>query len=124
MRAAIAAVALGAGCAAEPPQRWEYVHAAILVPNCTTSACHSALSHPREIELHDRREAYRALTGRDCDDTTTPPGGLVDVASPEDSYLSILLRREGATGMPPNARLPDREIELIEAWMAGGAACD
>ncbi len=120
----IGAVALAIGCTAEPPETWSYVYATVITPNCTTSACHSALSRPADIALYDREVAYQTLTGRACDDTTTAPAGLVNLTAPEESYLSILLRRDGPTGMPPNARLPDPEIEIVEAWMRSGAPCD
>ena len=123
MRVAVLLVALTA-CVAEAPERWSYVHASIVVQHCTTSACHSTLSEAGNIDLSDAATAYRSLTGRTCDDTTTPLGGYVDTADPRASYLSVLLRREGPTGMPPNGRLSSTELELVEDWMRAGARCD
>ncbi|NVB82897.1 MAG: hypothetical protein HOV81_31255 [Kofleriaceae bacterium] len=122
MRLAIL-VALSA-CVEPPPAQWTYVHAAIIVPHCTTSACHSTLSRAGNLDLHDVDAAYQALTSRACTDTAAPAAGYVDTANPSASYLSILLRREGPTGMPPNARLADTEIERLETWMMAGARCD
>lgn len=111
------------GCATEPPARWSYIHEAIIAPSCTTSACHSALAASGSIELHDRDTAFATLTGRACGDPA-PATGYVDVANPGASFLSVLLRREGPTGMPPNRALAADEIALIEAWMQRGAPCD
>ncbi|MDQ3366109.1 MAG: hypothetical protein M3680_11850 [Myxococcota bacterium] len=121
---ALVALACVAACSGEPPDRWQYVYATIIAPSCTTSACHSRLSATGGVELHDEATAYRTLTGRGCEDTATPIGGYVDTAMPAASFLSLLLRREGPTGMPPNNRLADDEIELVEAWMARGVPCD
>lgn len=118
------AIGLALGCTAEAPERWGYVYNAIIVTHCTTSACHSSLSRAGQLDLHDEATAYRSLTGRGCGDEATPVAGYVDPADPPASILSGLLRREGATGMPPNARLSDSEIERIEAWMREGATCD
>ncbi len=122
MRAAI--LIMLAACTSEEPDQWSYVHASIVVQHCTTSACHSRLSEAGNVDLHDAEAAYRSLTGRGCGDDATPVGGYVDTADPQASFLSVLLRREGPTGMPPNGRLADTEIERIEAWMAAGARCD
>lgn len=105
-------------------EQWHYAYATIIAARCTTSACHSTLSHAGALDLSDDASAYQALTGRACDDTTTAPGSYVDVADPSASRLSELLRRDDPSGMPPNQRLADSEIELIEGWMRGGASCD
>ena len=65
----------------------------------------------------------QTLTGRACGDDA-PALGLVNVAAPQDSLLSIVLRRPGPTGMPPNNRLVADEIELVELWMRRGAPCE
>ncbi|MGE0550543.1 MAG: hypothetical protein AB7O24_14170 [Kofleriaceae bacterium] len=123
MLAAIAAVVATAGCEVDPPDRWHYIYETVVTPSCTTSACHSQLAHSAMLDLSDDATAFEALTGRACGDDAMA-SGLVNVASPRDSLLSIMLRRTGPTGMPPNARLPDGEIELIEQWMQRGAPCD
>ncbi len=105
-------------------ERWHYAYATIIAPRCTTSACHSKLSSAGDLDLSDDATAYRALTGRACTDTTTTIGGYVDITAPSASRLSGLLRRDDARGMPPNQRLVDVEVELIEAWMMRGATCD
>ena len=113
-----------AGCADPAPAEWSYVYASVLQPSCTTSACHSSLSTAGGVDLHDASAAYRALAGRDCDDTAAPITGYVDTNDPSASFLSVLLRREGPTGMPPNGRLSESEIDRIEAWMQAGALCE
>ena len=115
---------LATACTTERPERWAYIYSTIIVPSCTTSACHSKLSVAGSLELHDDASAYESLTGRRCEDSTAPIGGYVDVMNPSSSILSGFLRREGPTGMPPNGRLADTEIELFEAWMSRGAPCD
>ncbi len=122
--ATLAWLATATACATERPERWDYIYSAIIVPSCTTSACHSELSVAGNLALHDDAAAYESLTGRKCGDATTPVTGYVDVMNPTSSLLSGLLRREGPTGMPPNGRLADIEIELFESWMSRGAPCD
>lgn len=123
MRRALVLATLAA-CAEPAPTQWGHVHAAIIAPSCTTSACHSTLSSAGGLDMTDADSAYRALTGRACEDTTTPAGGYVDTADPGASYLSVLLRLDGPSGMPPNGRLADAEIARIEGWMKAGARCD
>lgn len=115
-------LALATGCA-EVSTDWSYLHTAIILPNCTTSACHSELSMAGGMSFQDRDIAYQRLTGRPCG-STGPAVGYVNVESPADSYLLILLRQEGATGMPPNTPLARDEVDWIEAWIAEGAPCD
>lgn len=122
------ALALGLTACVSPTdpslERWHYAYATIIAPRCTTSACHSKLSNAGRLDLSDDATAYRELTGRACADTTTAIGGYVDITDPTASRLSGLLRRQDARGMPPNQRLVDAEVELIEGWMMRGAKCD
>ncbi len=118
-----AVIALLVGCEADPPDRWSYLYEAVVAPSCTTSACHSELAASGSVELHDRDLAFATLTGRACGDAA-PPTGYVNPADPRESLLSILLRREGPTGMPPNRPLVEDEILLVESWMKRGAPCD
>lgn len=127
MRGVAIAFGLLAGCVSpsDPAlERWHYAYATIIAPNCTTSACHSQLSHAGALDLSDDAAAYRALTSRACGDTTTAVAGYVDIADPSASRLSELLRRQDPTGMPPTRRLSATEVTLIESWMQAGAACD
>lgn len=119
----LAVLVLIAGCETEPPDDWSYLYETVIAPSCTTSACHSQLTASGSVELDARDTAFATLTGRACDDTSAPTG-YVDAADPRASFLSILLRREGPTGMPPNRPLVEDEILLVESWMQRGAPCD
>jgi hypothetical protein len=80
--------------AADRPATWSYVHAAILSPACTTAGCHGKLTAIAGVDLSDREGAYTVLVGRVCGE------------------------------MPPDAPLPDVEVEIVERWIDDGAACD
>lgn len=112
------------GACADTPLGWGAIYETSIAPHCAASACHSELSQVAGIDLHSEEVAFQTLTGRPCADDDRPAGGLVNPALPEESYLVILLRREGSLGMPPNRRLGDLEIEDIEDWIARGAPCD
>ncbi len=123
MRVLVTIIA-AAACTDPPPAEWGYVYATVIAPSCTTSACHSTLSAAGSLDLHDASAAYQALTGRSCDDATSPVAGYVDPEEPTRSILSTRLRLPGPMGMPPNGRLSTTEIQRIEAWMRDGAGCD
>lgn len=119
-------VGLTAGCGADDrPATWSYIHAAIVVPSCTTASCHSREAAVAYVDLHERELAYATLLGRDCDTQSDAPGYFVDPGHPESSHLIRLLRNEDVSvPMPPDRLLGLRDIELVEAWIAGGAACE
>ena len=53
--------ALWGACGAEPDLEhpsWRYIHAAIVVPNCATSGCHSTLSETHGYDFQTRDAAY------------------------------------------------------------------
>ena len=108
------------------PASWSYIHEAIIVPNCTASACHSRISAAFGIALHDREGAYSYLTGTVCgqQDPAQPPRNLVVPFDPARSKLMYLLRGQEVRSMPPDIPLPDAEIEIIEEWILEGAPCD
>ena len=121
-------VGLLAGCGEDDrPATWTYVHAAIVRPNCTTSACHSNISAAAGLRFEDRETAYLSLTGQVCNGPEVPgepPRNLVFPGDPERSKLMYLLRGEEVRNMPPDTPLPDVDIELIERWILQGAQCD
>ena len=120
---ALACAALGACQDVEDrPATWSYIHATIIAPNCTTSNCHSKISRAAGISFDDPDEGYRALAGVACGGGTA--NDLVVAGQPELSKLMYLLRGEEIGIMPPDVPLPDIEVELIQIWIAGGAACD
>jgi hypothetical protein len=111
------AVAAGlAGCGEDDrPAEWSYIHAAIIEPSCTTSACHTKLNDLANTELYDAEVA--------CDEMQ----GLVRPGDPGGSYLIWLLRNRNLGDfprMPPDRPLPQPDIELIERWIEEGAECD
>lgn len=119
--------------AADRPATWSYVHAAILSPACTTAGCHGKLTAIAGVDLSDREGAYNVLVGRVCDEPERPqdPGrNYVTPGSAAYSQLVYQLRGADAAGrpyrnvMPPDAPLPTVEVELVERWIDGGAACD
>jgi len=115
------------GCDEEVgPASWSYIHEAIIVPNCTASACHSRLSSAFGIELFDREGAYVALTGVVCeqDDPAQPARNFVSPGDPARSKLIALLRGTEVAPMPPDVPLPEAEIALIEKWILEGAECN
>lgn len=125
--AALTALAT-AGCGDDDrPATWSYVHAAIIVPACTTSSCHTDFNGVAGVRLADREGAYAILVGRTCDATSdqAADGNLVVPGSPEGSRLMHLLRGEDVPlAMPPDRPLPDTDIDLIEQWILEGAACN
>ena len=97
-----------AACAADDdrPATWRYIHAAIIVPSCSTAACHSEMSRS---------------------------GGMDFMA--DDACVAVKSRLTGALlrglfrdlpRMPPDQPLPEADIELIERWLELdlGVACE
>ena len=102
----LGAAAAAWGCGSDVDSRpvsWEYIYAAIVVPNCATSGCHSALTKTKTLNFNDK-EMARILF------------------SP-DTGLDIMGKIEG-TGvglrMPPDQPLPQADIDLIGKWIAAG----
>ena len=63
----ILAVMMLVGCTADPadrPATWSYLHAAVIVPNCATSSCHSSLAETAGLTLDDPDGAYKQLLAR------------------------------------------------------------
>jgi hypothetical protein len=125
-------IAVLAGCDTvqdRPEPSWSYLHAAIIAPSCATASCHSRISSVAGMDLSTAEHAYAMLTGRTCRAPSLPgepPLSYVtrflDVlhgigVRPSDPNRSDLL-------MPPDQRLPDVEIELVERWYEAGAPCD
>jgi hypothetical protein len=107
--ASCALVALLAACGSEPDTEhpsWRYIHAAIVVPNCATSGCHSTLTKTKGIDLQNRDSAYLVI-------------------KPNITYLDVVQLMKGEVNnfyrMPPDQPLPDADIDLVAAWVADGA---
>lgn len=131
-------LALGCGIAScqaanDRPAAWSYLHASIIAPSCTTAGCHSALTAIAGVNLSDKAGAYTILTGRICGAPARPqdpPRNYVTPYSSEYSQLIYQLRGANDAGrpyrnvMPPDAPLPEVEIDLIARWIDEGALCD
>jgi hypothetical protein len=104
---------LAASCTGDPGERpatWEYLHPAIVAPNCATSSCHSARVETAGLALDEAGAAYQALIDR----RFVVPGDPT-------STLMPLLEGDERRRMPPDAPLPAADIELIRAWISAGA---
>ena len=104
----ISAALVLAACADPPeePADLNYLHAAIVEPNCATIGCHSAataISPPGDPPI----------------DLSTPQG-MCDKLS---TATPALLRGEAGGDypqMPPDVPLPSTDIELLTTWINGG----
>jgi hypothetical protein len=101
-----------AACGADTddrPASFAYIHAAILIPNCATSGCHSTLTMTKSVDLEDPNSAYHVLTNAGA--------GHFDYQD-----LIMLLRGEvkGYDRMPPDQPLPEADILLIQRWIDAG----
>ncbi len=76
------------------------------------------------LNLSDKDEAYRHLTGRECGDPPEAGRDFVVPYEPEDSKLMYQLRGTEVRSMPPDVALPAAEIEIVERWILEGAPCD
>lgn len=117
-----------AGCvdADDRSASWPAVHATIIAPSCATSSCHSNVGAAGGIDLRHPELAYAFLTGRVCGAPELPgepPGNYVWPGDPGRSRLLSMLRADQAPLMPPDRPLATPEIELVEAWILAGAAC-
>jgi hypothetical protein len=117
------------GCGEDDrPASFEYIHTAILAPNCATASCHTEAVSQAGVRLHTASAAYAMLVGRPCDGDDIDqqaPRNFVDPGHPERSRLLYLLRGdEVRRAMPPDRLLPEPDIELIERWILEGAPCN
>jgi hypothetical protein len=89
------------------PATFSYIHAAIIVPNCATSGCHSTLTKTKGIDLEDKDSAYVVLQNEHFDH--------IDVV--------LLITGNVPPGfyrMPPDQPLPNADINLIKRWTDEG----
>lgn len=112
MRRLAPLVVLAAGCidAQERPASWSYIHPAIFAPSCASPTCHGALGARGGIVLDDRDDAYELLLA----DRYVVPGAAT-------SPLLYQLEGDERQLMPPDAPLPDVEVDLVRAWIVEGA---
>jgi hypothetical protein len=100
-------------CSEEPadrPATWSYIHAAIIQPSCATVSCHGERTAAAGVALDDRDTAYDVLLG-------------AQFVIPGDSASALVLLLEGdeRPRMPPDAPLPQADIDLVRAWIEAGA---
>lgn len=94
---------LAAACGGDDdrPASWSYIHAAIIVPNCATSGCHSKLSKRAGIDFEERDSARDFFIN--------------------NSALSVVKGIDpNAEQMPPDEPLSETDIQLIERWTVAG----
>jgi hypothetical protein len=113
MRLVLAMLAGGLACVGDPSERpatWSYLHTAVVAPNCATSSCHSALVETAGIALDDRDAAYERLIELQFVVPGDPTSALIP-----------LLEGDERSRMPPDAPLPQADIDLIRIWIESGA---
>jgi hypothetical protein len=111
---ALLAFAPACGGADDRPARWSFISAAVVEPACATVNCHSHVSARAGVDLHARDIGYYTLVN----ELYVIPG------DPAESALLSLLNAQGTRRMPPDAPLPQADIDLIAAWIAAGATND
>lgn len=73
--------------------------------------CHGPEDQEASLRL-DRRKYF--LDGGDS-------GPVIDLENPEDSLLLEVVRYEDDIQMPPDSKLPDAKVKLLEDWVKRGA---
>ena len=109
-RALMLSVLVLSACGADfddRPDTFSYIHAAIVLPNCATSGCHSSLAKTKDIDLEDKASAYLVFKNEHFDHVDIVLLLKGDV--PPDFYR-----------MPPDQPLPNVDIELIQRWYDDG----
>jgi hypothetical protein len=116
-----AVVALLVGCGEDDrPATWTYISASIIQPNCATSRCHAEGAAAFGLQLDSLEGGYAQLVGRSPSGAQTGRNFVVP-GDPAASKLMYLLRGQESERMPPDAPLPDADIELVERWILEGA---
>ena len=114
---ALASIA-AAGCGEEidpRPASWGYIHPAIVVPNCATAGCHSEASAQAGLSFESEQDALRAFKAY-----TRPfnwNGSQLNAQLRGLPFLGSAIVR-----MPPDAPLPEADVQLIGRWVDQGAA--
>jgi cytochrome c551/c552 len=126
MHRLVLASALLAACgsADDRPPTLDYIVENILAPSCAAAQCHSAFRQQVGDQFDTVAAARRSIV----------VNGLVhfpdEVADPSHSLLirvltvgatSVLDPSIGNVRMPYDSAIPDADVELIAAWIAGGA---
>jgi len=90
------------------PATVEYITEAILQPSCSQYVCHSSFARVKGYAFDTVDEARKSLSL------------IVIPNDAEASLLSIVLTR-AVKRMPYDSPLPNKDIELIQTWIANGA---
>jgi hypothetical protein len=89
------------------PATLDYITVAILRPSCGTVSCHSTGTMTEDLAFDTIEAARESIESK----------GLVAPGRPDLSPL-VLVMRGIDLQMPPEAPLPDKDIELVERWIA------
>ena len=107
-----------AGCSVsqdDRPHDFTYIVEAVLAPTCGTATCHSTLSKAAGLAFDTVANARATFSYY----------GLTDPGSPENSKLILVLtasRYDNNQRMPLDGPMPDKDIDLLRAWITDGAA--
>jgi hypothetical protein len=99
----------------------------VFAPTCSRDTCHSGPQSDHTLSLVSG-EAHENLVGVEPDNLTARLAGKlrVDPGNPDNSFLldklrGTLLPDEGERMPRTLPKIPNKEIALIEAWIAAGA---
>jgi hypothetical protein len=105
------------------------LEAAVFVPRCATSACHSGSPPANGVPVSlDAGQGWLEMV--DVAAIGAPGVDVVEPGDPQASYLVHKLRGTGSQVggtdalMPPDGQLDEAELLAIEAWIASGAPND
>jgi hypothetical protein len=90
------------------PETASYIVEAILLPYCARAGCHSASAQAKGIGFDTIPEAIHAMQP------------LVVAGEPTRSRLVTILT-DSSRPMPPDAPLPQADIDLVTRWVSDGA---
>ncbi len=97
------------GSADDRPVTFSYIHAAIILPNCATSGCHSTLTQTAGVDLE------------------SPVSARTVFLNVDNAHVDIVPLLKGQTPeyrMPPDQPLPDADINLIDRWITQATTID
>jgi hypothetical protein len=136
-------VAAAFGCTRDPGMRvsttapgFLKIHEQILVPSCTSSACHDGERGIAGLTFSDPRRAYDLLVGVEPTNGAARTDGLLRVAAGDPNRSLLLWKLNHSTGelneLGYGAAMPlggssapgVMSVEAIRAWIADGAPWD
>ena len=124
--AVIGALFAGAcGATDDRPRTLSYITDTILAPTCALAECHSAFRQQVGDEFDTVEAARRSIVANGLvvypDDVIDARHSLL-ITVLRDGAPSILDPGSGNVRMPYDAPMPDADVDLIQAWIADGAA--